>query len=187
MLEGDYEPLENVKNIATFGRLSKQKNHQLIIKAFSQISNKYPDVCMKIYGEGEEEKNIRELIVQFGLVNRVRLMGNTKNVKEKMLETDIFVLSSNYEGLPNALIEAMAVGIPCISTECPTGPRDLIKNEVNGLLVPCNDTSAMASAMERLLLSYELRKKLGIAANKKIKEEYTIERIIKQLENKIWR
>ena len=185
MLDATYEYRERVKCIATFGRLTNQKNHVLLIRAFSKIATSYPNVLLKIYGEGEEFNNIQKLIKKLNLTERVLLMGNTKDIKNKLQETDIFVLSSDYEGLPNALIEAMAVGIPCISTQCPTGPKDLIKDGENGILVPCKDINAMASSIEQLIKSFKQRKFLGIAAKNTIKKGYAIEPILNLFENEI--
>lgn len=178
MLNQSYVYKKEIDCIATFGRLSAQKNHQLLVKAFSKIAEEFPKISLRIYGDGEEKKALQLLINNLKLEDRVHLMGNTKNVKEKLSETDIFVLSSDYEGLPNALLEAMAVGVPCIATECPTGPKDLIDNEKNGLLIPCNDLEKMEAALRRLILSYTLREKLGVAGKKRILDEYTIDNII---------
>ena len=185
MLQTSYRYNEEPVCIAAFGRLNKQKNHAFLIQAFSGLSEAHSDVVLRIYGEGEEKDNLAGLIQKLGLDNKVQLMGNTKEVGRKLQETDIFVLSSDYEGLPNALIEAMAMGIPCISTSCPTGPEDLIQNGVNGLLVPCNDVDALTLAMEKLLSSYELRCKLGHAAKETIQKGYTVEQVVKKFAEEI--
>lgn len=185
MLATSYQYRDSVKCIATFGRLSKQKNHSLLINAFYELVDKYPEIILKIYGDGEERENLQNLIEEKNLVDRVQLMGNTKDVKGKMQESDIFVLSSDFEGLPNALIEAMAMGIPCVSTACPTGPRDLIVNGKNGLLLPCGDTKAMRDAIEQMILDESFRKKCGQNGKLKIKKGYHIDGVLKMVEKEI--
>lgn len=143
------------RTIASAGRLNAQKNYPLLIRAFSMIADEYPDLTLTIYGEGEERTELEELSKSLGLKDRVFLPGNIESIAEEMEKNLLFVLSSDYEGMPNALIEAMALGLPCISTDCPCGgPRFLIKHEVNGLLVPINDENAMAEAI-RMILSDE--------------------------------
>lgn len=185
MLEASYQYNDTVKCIATFGRLSQQKNHRLLISAFYELAEKYPEITLKIYGDGEERENLQNMIEEKKLVNRVQLMENTKDVKGKMQETDIFVLSSDFEGLPNALIEAMAMGIPCVSTACPTGPRDLIVNGKNGLLVPCGDTKAMRDAIEQMILDENFRERCGRKGKEKIKCGYHTDCATKMIEQKI--
>ncbi len=178
MLKADFPYRAAVTNIASFGRLSVQKDHQLLIRAFSRIAAEYPQVSLQIFGEGEERAELERLIAQLELCGRVWLMGSTDHVLERMLQSDIFVLSSAYEGLPNALMEAMAVGLPCVSTRCPTGPGDLIDDGENGILVPVGDETAMADALRKLMDDSGLRKRLGTNARQKIADQYTVERVI---------
>lgn len=156
---------ENSKSIVTFGRLANQKNHKMLIDAFAQIAGKYPEEELLIYGRGELRDVLQAQINALGLTDRVKLMGATDQVPQILAQSKVFVLSSDYEGMPNALMEAMAVGVPCISTDCPCGgPRTLIEDGTNGLLVPVGDTQAMARAIDRLLGDGAYAKQLGDAA-----------------------
>ena len=109
--------------------------------------------------------------------DRIIFAGDTNNVPEKLASCKIFVLSSDYEGMPNALMEAMASGVPCVSTDCPCGgPKELIINNQDGVLVPINDVDRMSSALSELLRNDRLRKKLGDNAKKRA-EKFKAERI----------
>lgn len=156
---------ENTKSIVTFGRLSNEKNHRMLIDAFTQIAGKYPEEELLIYGRGELKDALQAKIDALGSTGRVKLMGVTDQVPQILAQSKMFVLSSDYEGMPNALMEAMAVGLPCISTDCPCGgPRTLIEDGTNGLLVPVGDTQAMANAIDRLLGDGVYAKQMGDAA-----------------------
>ncbi len=140
------------KVIAGAGRLHEQKNFALLIKAFAIIAPDFTDYNLIIYGIGDKKKELDNLVADYNLQNRVFFPGNIQNIAEEMEKNSIFVLSSNYEGMPNALMEAMALGLPCISTDCPVGgPRFLINNDVNGILVPVGDAKSLANAMKELL------------------------------------
>lgn len=143
---------ERQKEVVTAGRLSKSKDHAMLIKAFALLAPKYPDYTFKIYGGGELEQQLREQIQSLHMESRILLMGETAGVEAYIKKAAVFVLSSTNEGLPNALMEAMAMGMPVVSTDCPCGgPRTLIQNERNGLLVPVGDETAMAAAISKLL------------------------------------
>lgn len=140
------------KAIITVGRLHPQKNHRLLIDSFSLIEKDFPDFTLEIYGDGELKTNLQAYINSKNLQNKIYLMGTDKNIYEKMLDASIFVLSSDYEGLPNTLIEAMSLGVPCISTDCrPGGAKEIITQEVDGIIVPCNDKNALSYAMRYYL------------------------------------
>ena len=147
------------------GRLCEQKNHALLIDAFAKVSDKHPDVNLLIYGIGPLEDAIKEQISRLELSKRVLLMGLSQHSNEVLSSAKCFILSSDYEGMPNALLEALAVGVPSISTDCPCGgPRCIIENGVNGFLTPVGDTDATAKAMDRLLSDENLRKSFSAKA-----------------------
>lgn len=134
--------------IVTCGRLVEQKNHALLIDAFSEVLKKYPFVTLKIYGEGALREKLQHQINDLGLEKKAFLMGATSDVEKVLQTADLFVLSSDYEGMPNALMEAMAAGVPCISTDCPCGgPRELFGEDASDKLVPCNDSAQLAEAI----------------------------------------
>lgn len=142
--------------IVTCGRLEEQKNHALLIEAFARVQVRHPDAVLKIYGEGSLRPTLERQIAALGLQGKVQLMGATRDVAAALRTASLFVLSSDYEGMPNALMEAMAAGVPCVSTDCPCGgPRELFGAELADRLVPCKDAAALADAMERALTSPE--------------------------------
>lgn len=157
---------KNIKNeIVSIGRLQDQKNPMLLIEAFAIIANKYKDWKLCFCGEGELQLQLEERCKILGISNQVLFEGQISNVNEKLSSSAIYVLSSDYEGMPNALMEAMAVGVPCISTDCPCGgPRELIKNGETGVLVPVGEVSKMAEALEVLITNQYYRESLGEAA-----------------------
>ena len=139
---------ERDKRIVAVGRLNKQKNFPLLIDAFAEFSKVHPDRVLEIYGEGALEDKIREYVCEKGMQEKVVLKGFCRDVHERILSAEMFVMSSDFEGMPNALLEAMALGLPCISTDCPCGgPRMLIESYQNGILIPVNDLKKMTEAM----------------------------------------
>jgi GalNAc-alpha-(1->4)-GalNAc-alpha-(1->3)-diNAcBac-PP-undecaprenol alpha-1,4-N-acetyl-D-galactosaminyltransferase len=138
------------KIICATGRLHKVKGYETLIRAFSIFHKKHADYTLQIVGEGPERKNIEKQIEDLGLSEYVNLLGFSYNISDILCSSSMFVLSSLHEGMPNSLIEAMACGLPCISTDCDFGPSELIINGKNGLLVPVGDAEKMAVAMVRI-------------------------------------
>lgn len=159
------------------GRLEKQKNHMLLLQAFDKVAGEFPEVTLELYGEGGLEDTLKEYVRSHGLLERVKFMGNVNQMKEVLSGGRMFVLSSDYEGMPNALMEAMAVGLPVISTDCPCGgPKTLIRDGENGILVPVNDLEEMTKAMLFLMQNKEVASSYGRKATM-IKEEFNPSRI----------
>ncbi|WP_170075522.1 glycosyltransferase family 4 protein [Paraclostridium dentum] len=148
------------KKIVAVGRLEEQKNHSLLIDVFKNLSLKYPEYKLYIFGEGSLKSKLIKKVKNLNLENCVIFPGNKKNIHENIVDAEVFVLSSNYEGLSNALLEAMAMGIPCISTNC-AGSNEIIIDEKNGLLVPIKSEKDLENAIERLILNKNLRLSLG--------------------------
>lgn len=164
------------KTIVGVGRLDNQKNFQMLISAFSKLPGDFREYTLEIYGGGNQEANLRNQIAELGLKNRVFLMGVKPNVMHYISDVALYVMSSDYEGFPNALVEAMATGLPVISTDFPTGvARDLIHEE-NGILIPVGDESALVDAMQTILsneqnwdsMSRENRKWLDTLSEEKV-------------------
>lgn len=151
-------PTEHV--IINAGRLEPQKNQKLLIDAFSRISEKHPSYEMHIYGDGILRVELERQIAENRLEERIYLMGSRADYLESLSKCEIFVLSSNFEGLSNALLEAMILGIPCISTDC-AGSDEVIKDRKNGMLVPRGDMEALSNALDELISDSGLRKTLG--------------------------
>lgn len=155
-------------NIVTFGRLEPQKNHRLLIAAFSQLADEFQNVNLIIYGEGPLKSDLECLIRKLELDGRVILAGNTNHVAEELSKALVFVLSSDYEGMPNALMEAMAMGVPCIATDCPCGgPHELIRDKTDGILIPCQDEVALSEAIRDLIVTEDKRDAYGLHAKQR--------------------
>lgn len=174
-------PHAGIKNIVTCGRLEKQKNHNLLIEAMVFVHDIYPDVSLSIYGEGSEQDKLQQLINDNHAEDYVFLMGRNNHIDEVLSEADLFALSSDFEGMPNALMEAMACGLPCISTDCPTGPRDLIGNNERGLLVPVGEISKMSDAICEMISNANKASVLGAAAHSYLKSFFSPQEIANQL------
>lgn len=168
------------QEIVTVGRISRQKNQMLLLCAFHIILKKYPDYKLKIYGEIQEKDFYEELksyIDKNGLQDKVQFMGVTDALCEEIRDAAVFVLPSDYEGMPNALIEAMVLGLPCIATDCPCGGSALlIQNEISGILVPIRQPEPLQQALNEILSHPEKAEAMGKNA-KKILEKVHPDRI----------
>lgn len=149
-----------VQSIITVGRLTKQKGHTTLIHAFTRLHRQYPGIRLTIYGEGAERNNLQALIHSLNLQEKVALPGTIQKIHQKLSEADLFVFPSLYEGFPNALAEAMAVGLPVIASNC-SGNVDLVRDPINGRLFPVGDVEKLATLMEELLNDPCQRKRLG--------------------------
>lgn len=127
------------RDILAVGRLNNQKRFDILIDAWRIVSQKHPDRHLDIYGEGEERPTLQARIDSHGLTNIIQLRGNTQDIGSEYASHEFLVMSSQYEGLPLVLIEAMTCGCPCVSVDCPCGPREIIADGEDGLLVPYND------------------------------------------------
>ncbi len=149
------------KKVVNVGRLCPQKNQMLLLEAFGE-SDYAKDHQLYIYGEGELRQELEQKIRELQLEDRVFLPGSRSDVHELIRNAALFAFTSDFEGLPNALIEAMAMGIPCVSTDCsPGGARMLVDHRTNGLLVPCNDKKALVEAMNWMYRHPELAEACG--------------------------
>lgn len=138
------------KEIVAIGRLSEEKNFDMLIAAFSELH--LLDYKLRIFGDGPMRKYMDDLITALGLKDRVILEGNVDRVVDYIKDSDILVLTSNHEGMPNALIEGLAMGLACISTDFPSGgARALIHNNENGILIPVGDKLALKNALLKLI------------------------------------
>ena len=164
------------KTLVAIGRLSMEKGFDLLLMAFAPLAKKFPDWMLDIIGDGLEREALESLGDELGLKGRVQFSGLTKEHYQVLSRADIFVLPSRHEGFPNVLGEAMACGLPVVSFNCPYGPSEMIHDEVNGLLVPCENILELSCSLEKLMISAELRKNLGKQAMK-ITERYSLERI----------
>lgn len=166
------------KRFVTAGRLTNQKNHKMLINAFKSIHDKYPEYSLTIYGDGPLRDELTKQIAELGLNRAVNLPGNVPDIHEQISDSYAFVLSSDFEGLSNALLEAMMMGLPCISTNC-AGSDEVIENNKNGLIVPCADTEALTNAMLSLVENSDFRNSIASEA-KKSAEKFKTENIIEE-------
>lgn len=154
--------LVHKKRIVAVGRLKPQKNYPLLLESFSEVCKNDTDYTLHIYGEDYLESALLLYAKRLGIADRVFFEGFTLNVHECIKDSDIFVMSSDFEGMPNALMEAMAMGFPVISTDCPAGgPRMLIQNGVNGILVPVGDKRALTEAMMHFIRDPKWKEAIG--------------------------
>lgn len=162
------DTLSDKKVVIGVGRLEKQKNFPMLIKAFGKFIINHPDFKLLIFGEGAERSTLIELASMTLPPGSYFFPGVTKDLPSELREASIFVLSSDYEGMPNVLIEAMASGVPCIATDCPVGgPRRLIGNNEAGILVPIGDENSLAIAMSQIADSSDLANMWRANARKK--------------------
>lgn len=146
--------------LVSVGRLNVQKNYPLLLNAFKLFNQKHPDSELIIFGNGELEEELKEITRKLKIADRVCFKGYSNNPFPYLASATCYVLSSSWEGFPNALVEAMYVNGYVISTDCPTGPSEIITNMEDGILCPVNDTNALAAAMEKMCFDKEFREKV---------------------------
>lgn len=163
-------PERRTKTVVQSGRLVDFKNQPMLIRAFVKVHAKHPDYNLKIYGGDSFDgtKEILEgLIEEFQAQDYIHLMGASDTLEKDLADAALFAFTSDWEGLPNALMEAMALGLPIVATDCPCGgPRTIMTNEVNGLLIPIKDEEALENGINRLIEDPEFAGRLGAEATK---------------------
>ncbi len=169
--------------ILSIGNIKFEKGYDLLVQAFISAQKVVENLRLEIWGKEYENdtQKLRGMIQENNMEHIIMLKGQTDNVFEKYVQADIFVLSSRYEGFPNVLLEAMSVGLPCISFDCKYGPSEIIQNEVNGILIEKENISGLSSAIMSLSQDYEKRKLLGENA-KKVNEQYSVDTISERIE-----
>lgn len=180
----DYAKNFEHKKIVSVGRLVPPKAFDVLIKAFHTFAQKRPDWTLLILGEGEERQKLETLCATLNITKQVVLPGRVNDPLALLKDCTIFVLSSRYEGLPNALCEAMSIGLPVVATRCKFGPEEIIQHRKNGLLVPIEDASAISEALEELASDVNLCEQLGTNA-KDIVNVCSIEKVMQQWEDVI--
>lgn len=170
-----------ITNFICVGSFKEQKNHALLISAFEKAAKIKDDIRLDLVGSGKLESQIARLIRDKGLQDKIHMLGNTSKVTQELVSHDCFVLSSDFEGMPNALMEAMSVGLPCISTKCPTGPNELIGDDERGILVKVGDVDSLSKAMIEVCNNSDTAYRKGALARKYMVEKFSPEQICKQL------
>jgi glycosyltransferase involved in cell wall biosynthesis len=163
-------------SLIAVGRLAPQKGFDRLLRAFAELAPRFPDWHLTILGEGDSRDVLEDLQLKLNLEDRVSLPGVVGNLGEWYESADLFVMTSLFEGFPNTLTEAMAYGLPVVSVDCDTGPRDIIQHQIDGLLVSQDNHDALAEALATLMGDKILRDQYAIRAIE-IRERLSIERV----------
>jgi glycosyltransferase involved in cell wall biosynthesis len=161
---GGHRAALDEKVVVAAGRLGRQKGFDRLLRSWARVVGDHPGWQLKIFGSGVDIKPLRRQIRRLGIEDSAQMMGFTSSLHEEMSRASLYVMSSRKEGFPMVLLEAMAVGLPVVSFDCPTGPRDIIREGVDGHVVPEGDVDALAAAMGGLMGDPERRKAYGNAA-----------------------
>ena len=174
----NYGKRDNV--VITASRLEKQKNLPMLIRAFSKFSRSFPNYTLEVYGRGEDANELQLLIQELSMGDKIFLKGYSHDIYAEMNRCSIFALSSDFEGVSNSMLEAMAMGLPCVVTDCPPGgAREIINSGINGILVPVGDVDAMSESFCRIASDKEFANRLSLEAAR-IRDDYPIEVIAKK-------
>lgn len=174
-------PIKNNYNdtykFVAVGRLAQQKNYILLLRAFKKFSEVYDSYNLYIYGQGPKKDELIDYVIKNNIDKKVYFEGFKHDVHYEILNADAFIMTSDYEGMPNALMEAMAMGMPCISTDCPSGgPKELINNNENGVLIEVNNVHMLTDAMKKIKYDRNFRESIGNEA-KKVYKKYNLDYI----------
>jgi glycosyltransferase involved in cell wall biosynthesis len=174
---GEAVALNHSHNLIAAGRLIELKGFDMLIDAFAAIAGKHEDWGLTILGEGAMRTQLEQQVNEAGLTGQIQLPGRVKNAHSWFAQSDIYVLSSRYEGLPCALCEAMGCGTPAISFDCESGPRDIIRDGIDGLLVPSGDVPALTTALDKLMTDRPSRERLRSRAPE-VQQRFGISQIL---------
>jgi len=176
---------KNGKTLLAVGRLGHEKGFDLLLIAFAVVAKKHPDWTLEIVGDGPVRAYLESCVRKHGLTERVRMPGFTRRPFDAMRRADLFVLSSLDEGFGTVLIEAMACGLAVVSFDCPSGPRHIIRDGIDGVLVPPRDAQAMAAALNHLIGDESERHRLAAKALEVV-ERFGVEKVMGMWEELIF-
>jgi len=186
-LPPDLKRTSKRKVVLSLGRLNiHQKRVDRLIEAFASVAPRFPDWELQIWGDGTDRLELENLAQKLQIESCVKFMGRTENVANAFMNADLFVMTSDYEGFGLALAEAMAFGLPVIACDCPVGPSEIIRHEIDGLLVPLGDDLALINSMERLMNDESERKRFGDRATEVV-ARFSEHEIMKQWRDLITR
>lgn len=175
---------QEYQTIITVGHLEKPKNYILLIKAYKKAIEELPNLRLIIIGEGSEKDKLTYSVSKLDLTNKIDFTGKLENPFSYVSRADLFVLSSDTEGFPNVLVEAMVCGCPVISTDCKSGPNEIIMHNQNGYLVPVGDINALSKTIISLILDKQLCRELTIKARETVKD-FELTKIVNQYMQKL--
>ena len=178
--------VRRTNRLVAVGRLVHEKGYDRLIDSFDLIQERHRAWTVDIWGDGPLRSELEKLIRARGLEGRVILQGSTKEVDRILSQADVYVMTSRFEGFPNALCEAMASGLPSVAFDCPTGPGAIINNNINGILVSDGDIDGFASAMTELITNHEKRARLGNKAME-VTETFSVDRVMKRWDSVVER
>ena len=168
------------KKIVAIGRLSNQKNFPMLINSFAEFHKENNDYVLEIYGEGSLLSELKDLVKKHELEKHIFFKVYIEDITTAIKKAEMYISTSNYEGISNAMIEALAMGIPSICTNCPVGGASMmIKNNINGILIPVKDEKALVESMNKISKDLEFANKLSNNGCL-VREEYSIEKIAKK-------
>jgi GalNAc-alpha-(1->4)-GalNAc-alpha-(1->3)-diNAcBac-PP-undecaprenol alpha-1,4-N-acetyl-D-galactosaminyltransferase len=162
------------KILLSLGRLAAEKQIEKLLNAFGSVASKFQDWDLHIFGDGPLRSSLERQIEELELQGRAFLMGRTDNPWKIMSGADAFAMTSRYEGFPNALLEAMGVGLPCIVFDCPSGPREISRNGKDAVLIPLDDQAGLVAALAKLMGDEELRNSLGDQARDSVLSRFSL-------------
>lgn len=165
------------RTVIAMGRLIPLKRFDLLLEAFSRCTGAHPDWSLTILGDGPERESLLMSIERLGLSGRVSMPGRVEEPQDYLARADLFAMSSDYEGFPMSLLEAMASGLPVVSTDCPSGPRAMIRDGIDGLLVPPGRAGPLAEALDRLMSDDAQRVEFGRRAAEVI-DRFGVEKVM---------
>ncbi len=168
---------ESGQTLIAVGRLTQQKRFDVLLQALARVRRDF-DVRLRICGEGPLRQQIGRWIAELGLEDGVELLGFCDNPFALMRQADVFVMTSDFEGLPNALIEAQGLGLPAVATACPYGPDEIVEDSVTGRLVPVADANAVARAILEILGDSERRRRMGAEASRRARRRFDVARVL---------
>jgi glycosyltransferase involved in cell wall biosynthesis len=157
----------DAKVVVSAGRLTLQKGFDRLLPVWAKVAERHPDWELRVYGEGRRLRDLRKQASELGLGGKARLMGYTSKLPDELAASSIYVMSSRFEGFPMVLLEAMGVGLPVVSYDCPTGPAEIVTQGVDGYVVPDGDGDALAGVLSELMDDPEKRRAFGAAAVEK--------------------
>lgn len=166
------------RRLISAGRLAREKRFDRLIEAYARLAKRFPDWELWIWGDGPLRAELLELAERQGVGARVHLAGVTNELWAEMAKADLFVLTSDFEGFPNALLESMAIGLPCVATDCPSGPRELSANGLDAVLVPPGDCNELEQALARLMADDRLRTTLGLRGSQAVDSKFSLKAVL---------